>query len=86
MRELASYGAQVEVFDPWVNSDEARALYNVRMVEKLESGRYDAVVAAVAHREFSALEPAALRACCREQVVIYDVKHSLPSGLADASL
>ena len=86
VRELASYGAQVEVYDPWVKSDEAQALYDVLMVEKLESGRYDAVVAAVAHREFSTLDPAALRACCREQAVIYDVKHALPAGLADASL
>ena len=86
VRELASYGAEVEGYDPWVKSDEARTLYDVRMVEKLEQGCYDAVVLAVAHREFIALDPAVLRGCCREQAVIYDVKHALPEGLADASL
>jgi UDP-N-acetyl-D-galactosamine dehydrogenase len=86
VRELASYGAEMEVYDPWANSEEAVSLYNVRMVEYPAAGRYDAMVVAVAHREFITLDPATLRSYCREQAVIYDVKHALQEGLADASL
>ena len=86
VRELDSYGAEVEVFDPWVDQEEAEALYSIRMVEYPARGRYDAMVAAVAHREIITLDPAVLRSFCREQAVIYDVKHALQEGLADASL
>jgi UDP-N-acetyl-D-glucosamine/UDP-N-acetyl-D-galactosamine dehydrogenase len=86
VHELASYGAEVEVFDPWVNREEAEALYNVRMVEHLAQGRYEAVVVAVSHQQFITLDPATLRSYCREHAVIYDVKHALQENLADASL
>ncbi|MHB8810382.1 MAG: Vi polysaccharide biosynthesis UDP-N-acetylglucosamine C-6 dehydrogenase TviB [Desulfobulbaceae bacterium] len=86
VRELASYGADIDVYDPWVKKEEAEAHYRVRMVEQPAPGSYDAVVVAVAHREFITLDPAVLRSYCREQAVIYDVKHSLQEGLADASL
>jgi UDP-N-acetyl-D-galactosamine dehydrogenase len=86
VRELDSYGAEVEVFDPWVDQDEAEALYSIRMVEYPARERYEAVVAAVAHREIITLDPAVLRSFCREQTVVYDVKHALQEGLADTSL
>jgi len=86
IREFQSYGASVEVHDPWVDAREAHALYAVNMVQELPGGRYDAVVVAVAHREFIRLDPTELRSLCREKAVIYDVKHVLQEGLADASL
>lgn len=86
VRELASYGAEVEVFDPWVNREEAESHYDVRLVDELAPGRYDALVVAVAHRQFITMDPVGLRACCRTEAVIYDVKHALQEGLADASL
>ncbi len=84
--ELAAYGAGVEVYDPWADSAEARRLYDVTMIEELPEGRYDAVILAVAHRQFFGLGKAELARVCRPQAVIYDVKHVLETGLADGSL
>ncbi|WP_420208594.1 nucleotide sugar dehydrogenase [Candidatus Electronema sp. JC] len=84
--ELTTYEAGVEVYDPWADSAEARRLYDVAMIEKLPEGRYDAVILAVAHRQFLSLGRAELTRICRPQAVIYDVKHVLEKGLADGSL
>ncbi|GAB4336503.1 MAG: Vi polysaccharide biosynthesis UDP-N-acetylglucosamine C-6 dehydrogenase TviB [Desulfobulbaceae bacterium] len=84
--ELGSYEAEVEVYDPWVDMDEAHACYGVRMVGKPAGKRYDAVIVAVAHREFITMDPEEIRSFCRENAVIYDVKHILQDGIADAGL
>uniref|UniRef100_UPI004056DF4E nucleotide sugar dehydrogenase n=1 Tax=Candidatus Electronema sp. TaxID=2698783 RepID=UPI004056DF4E len=84
--ELTTYGAGVEVYDPWADSAEARRLHKVTMIEELPEGRYDAVILAVAHRQFLSLGKAELTRICRPQAVIYDVKHVLEQGLADGSL
>jgi UDP-N-acetyl-D-galactosamine dehydrogenase len=86
IEELESYGAKVEVYDPWVDKDEARSVYNVKMVDQPPTQRYDAIIAAVAHREFIGMDQAEIRSFCRENAVIYDVKHLLQDGVADASL
>ena len=84
--ELATFGAKIEVYDPWIDREEATRYYGVTMIEHLPKQRYDAVILAVAHQEFTQLTGDELRALCRDNAVIYDVKHALPSGVADASL
>ncbi len=86
IEELSSYGANVEVFDPWANSREAEQWYGVTMIEELPENRYDAVVLAVAHRQFSTFTREDFRRTCSSQSVIYDVKHVLANGLADGCL
>ncbi|WP_457572823.1 Vi polysaccharide biosynthesis UDP-N-acetylglucosamine C-6 dehydrogenase TviB [Desulfolithobacter sp.] len=84
--ELKSYGANVEVYDPWADHDEARALYGVTMTGELPDNHYDAVVLAVAHREFQDLDRDDFNRMCRQLAVIYDVKHVLPTDIVDGSL
>ncbi|MBM5810995.1 MAG: Vi polysaccharide biosynthesis UDP-N-acetylglucosamine C-6 dehydrogenase TviB [Gammaproteobacteria bacterium] len=86
IHELAGYGAQVEVWDPWVDPREARAEYGVRLVRRPARGHYDAIVVAVAHRQFRALEVAALRRCARRNHVLYDIKHVFPKEAVDGRL
>ncbi len=86
IRELESFGAGIEVFDPWADRDEAAGLYHVTMVEKPAEGSYDAIVLAVAHEDFLQLDAADIRSYCRRQAVIYDVKNILQDGCADARL
>jgi UDP-N-acetyl-D-galactosamine dehydrogenase len=73
--ELQNYGATVDVRDPWVSAKEARQEYGIRLVSKPQRGSYDAIVMAVAHREFLALKPAELRRLARRKHVLYDIKH-----------
>lgn len=85
VRTLAGLNAVVDVYDPWVDAEEAQAEYGITPVAQ-PAGPYDAVVVAVAHRQFAALGVAAIRALCRPQAVIYDVKHLFPREAVDGRL
>jgi len=84
--ELESYGARIDVHDPWADWQEARELYKVNMVEKPTRHHYDAIVFAVAHRDFLQLTTREIQGFCREQAVVYDVRNVLQEGIADARL
>jgi UDP-N-acetyl-D-galactosamine dehydrogenase len=84
--ELASYGAEVDVWDPWVDPAEARAEYAIELTPEPENGAYDVVVIAVAHREFRQLGAEGIRALGKESSVIYDIKYVLPADAVDDRL
>jgi UDP-N-acetyl-D-galactosamine dehydrogenase len=53
VQELKSYGVEVFVHDPWADAAEAEREYGVTLVPWEALPRADAIVAAVAHREFA---------------------------------
>jgi UDP-N-acetyl-D-galactosamine dehydrogenase len=55
INELKSYGVEVFVTDPQAKSDEAVHEYGVPLLSWNDLPRADAIVAAVAHKEFAAL-------------------------------
>ena len=84
--ELADYGVAVDVYDPQVNKDEAEAEYGIRPVEQPAIGSYDAMILAVAHREFKALGCDGIRAWGKPEHVLYDLKYLLPKESVDLRL
>jgi UDP-N-acetyl-D-galactosamine dehydrogenase len=86
INELQGYSVEVDVHDPWVDSDEAREEYAIELTETPENGQYDAVIITVAHQNFRDLGAAGIRALCKPQGVIYDVKYLLPADQADGRL
>ncbi|MEJ2404574.1 MAG: Vi polysaccharide biosynthesis UDP-N-acetylglucosamine C-6 dehydrogenase TviB [Candidatus Thiodiazotropha sp.] len=86
VKEFAEYGAEVDLYDPWVNPDEAEHEYGLRPIGELNNGAYDAVIIAVAHREFVAMGSQQIRALCKPDGILYDVKHILPVQDVDARL
>ena len=55
INELKTYGVEVFVTDPQAESEEAMHEYGVRLLPWADLPRADAIVAAVAHKEFAAL-------------------------------
>src|SRR5690606_8090947 len=86
VRELATYGATVDVHDPWANPEEARHEYGLELVVDPPRGAYDAIVSAVAHRQFRDLGIEGIRALGRPGAVVYDVKYLLDASLTDDRL
>lgn len=72
IRELESYGIQVDVHDPWVDAAEAKREYRVEMTELPELYSYDSVIVAVAHEVFK--EENIAIGYGTPQAVVYDVK------------
>jgi UDP-N-acetyl-D-galactosamine dehydrogenase len=83
---LVADGATVEVWDPWIDADEARREYGLELTTAPKAGVYDAVVLAVAHRQFTALGPEAIRAFGKPGAVLFDVKSVLPKQASDLRL
>ncbi|MEW8028384.1 MAG: Vi polysaccharide biosynthesis UDP-N-acetylglucosamine C-6 dehydrogenase TviB [Candidatus Thiodiazotropha sp.] len=84
--EFEDYGAQVDVYDPWVSREEAEHEYGLSPISELREGEYDAVILAVAHREFQQMGAQKIRALCKENGVLFDVKNILPGNAVDARL
>ncbi len=84
--ELRSYNAQVDVHDPWVDADEARHEYGLDLVAEPKAGQYDAVILAVAHREFTERGADGVRALGKPGAVVFDVKRALPRHAVDDCL
>lgn len=84
--ELKTYGVTVEVYDPWVNGDEAFEEYGIRPIAQPGRGKYDAMILAVAHEEFKEMPIGDIRALGKDQSIIYDLKYLFPADATDARL
>ncbi|MGP1560948.1 MAG: nucleotide sugar dehydrogenase [Helicobacteraceae bacterium] len=69
INELKDYGVQVFVSDPWANKDETKKVYGVELETNPDISAYDALIFAVAHREFAALKPD------KRKQFVFDVKN-----------
>lgn len=86
IEEIGNYGADVDVWDPWVDADEVRREYGLEVISRPEDGCYDAIVLAVAHREFKEMGSASVRALGKANHVLYEVKYVFPSAEVDGRL
>ncbi len=83
---LQEFCCQVDIYDPWADVDEVKKEYNLNCLPLLEVNKlntYDAVILAVAHKEFFNLE---LRSHVKENAVIFDIKSLLPRQEIDGRL
>ena len=86
VRELQSYNLNVDIHDPWANPAAAEREYGVQLIDQPQAGCYDAIVLAVAHRQFRELGSKGIRAFGKPHCVLYDVKHILSAGDVDGRL
>ncbi len=77
--ELATFGIAAMVADPLGNPEEAYEEYKIRLTPLDELTRLDAVILAVAHREYVA-NIAAIFDRVRDGGVVIDVKSALPAS------
>ena len=84
--ELENYHANVDVYDPWIDPEEAVEEYNIRPIEQPKKDTYDAIILAVGHKQFVEMGTETLRSFGREAHVLYDIKSILPKEAVDARL
>lgn len=78
---LKTYNVGVDVHDPWVSANQAETEYGITLVQEPPKGAYDAVVLAVAHRDFLERGAGWIEGLAKTQRVIFDVKSALPRSL-----
>jgi len=87
VKEFESYGAAVDIYDPWADAAEAKAEYGLTLLPETPiPGSYDAVVLAVAHDEFKVHGSQGVRAWTNGRAVLYDIKGVLPKDEVDGRL
>ncbi|MEO7014031.1 MAG: Vi polysaccharide biosynthesis UDP-N-acetylglucosamine C-6 dehydrogenase TviB [Dokdonella sp.] len=84
--ELRSYHADVDVYDPWADAAEARHEYGLDLVDAPASETYDAIILAVAHRQFIEMGAERIRALGKPGCIVFDVKQVLPRDAVDDRL
>jgi len=85
IRELQSYGATVHVHDPLAASAEAEHEYGVTLKKLQDMPKAQAIVAAVAHREYKELPMATVAAMGVPGAVFVDVKASFDASAVSAA-
>jgi UDP-N-acetyl-D-galactosamine dehydrogenase len=87
INELRTYGVEVSVHDPVPSKDEARHEYGIELKEWDQLPRADAIVAAVAHKEFLKRDPKDFSAKLAGNGCFVDVKSQFDTSvLRDAGI
>jgi UDP-N-acetyl-D-galactosamine dehydrogenase len=87
VRELESFGAHVDIHDPWADATEVRNEYGLALLPAMPMpASYDAVVLAVAHEQFKTDGGHHVCKLAKADGVVYDIKGILPKGDVDGRL
>jgi UDP-N-acetyl-D-galactosamine dehydrogenase len=85
-QELLDYNCHVDLYDPWINPEEARNEYGVQMLPKLSGQKYEGIILAVAHQQFKNMGVKTIRSFCQQKSVLYDLKYILSADQSDLRL
>jgi UDP-N-acetyl-D-glucosamine/UDP-N-acetyl-D-galactosamine dehydrogenase len=87
VKALRTYNTQVDVYDPWIDIQEAEHEYGLQCLAQAPApGQYAAIILAVGHHQFIELGEDGIKAWGQTGAVVYDVKSILPLGAADGRL
>ena len=86
VKQFKSFSCNVDVYDPWVNKKQVAKEYNIEPIDKPIKGKYDAIVIAVAHKEFKLLTLEEIRSYGKINHILYDIKYLLKASETDGRL
>ena len=87
--ELKDYNANVDIYDPQVSAEDAERTYGLKLITancSLPTNTYDAIILAVAHKEFEQMGVDSIRSFGKTEHILYDLKYLLPKGQSDIRL
>jgi UDP-N-acetyl-D-galactosamine dehydrogenase len=86
IKELQSYGIQVDILDPWCSSEEAEREYGLSVRKNVQDGTYDGIIVAVAHQEFKSMGANLIKKLGKAKHIIFDLKYVLDKSDTDIRL
>ena len=86
VEEFEGFNCNIDVFDPWVDKDEAEHEYGIKPIDQPVIGKYDAILLAVAHDEFKELSLEQIKSFGKDNHVLYDIKYLLDVNEVDGRL
>ena len=83
VKALKEYNLEITIYDPWANPAIAKREYGLDITNELSTEKFDACIAAVAHKEFESLD---INKYLKPNHVIFDVKATRDREAVDARL
>lgn len=80
---LKEYNLNITVYDPWANPAIVEHEYGIKVINELPQQRFDAAIAAVAHKKFEGID---VDLFLKENHVVFDVKCTLDRSIVDGRL
>jgi UDP-N-acetyl-D-galactosamine dehydrogenase len=86
VKALKEYTNEIDIYDPWVDTKQAKDLYGFDLIDQPKNEYYEAIIIAVPHREFVDLGGTKIRSFSRKNSVVFDVKNILDKKYSDITL
>lgn len=80
---LHEYTHNITIYDPWANKDAVAHEYQLSIDNELSQDTFDAIILAVAHKEFMELS---IKKLLKSGGIVYDVKGVLQRDIVDGRL
>lgn len=84
--EFQDYHVNLDIYDPWAEHDEVQDEYGLSLIDKPELGKYDAIIAAVAHEQFKQWSNQDIKRLGKDKCVIFDLKYIFDKKIVDIRL
>jgi len=86
IEKFEGFNCIIDVYDPWVNKEDAINEYGIKPIDIPIEGKYDAIILAVAHNEFKKLSLKQIKTFGKADHVLYDIKYLFKADEVDGRL
>jgi len=85
-KNFRDFGCNVDIYDPCVSAVEVKKEYKIDLIDKPKTGKYDAIILALAHDEFRGYSLKTLKNLAKKNHVLFDVKYIFDKKYVDGRL
>jgi UDP-N-acetyl-D-glucosamine/UDP-N-acetyl-D-galactosamine dehydrogenase len=86
INKLKQHHCNLDLYDPWVNRNEVKNLYNINPITSLNPNTYDGIIISVAHDKFKNMGIKSITALGKKTFVLYDLKYVFSKQETDLRL
>ena len=83
---LKKYTHNIDLYDPWTDSEEIKKIYGINTQQTLDKNNYDGVIISVSHKIFIEMGKIEILNLCKKNHVIYDLKYLFTKDQIDLRL
>ena len=83
---LKKYTDNIDLYDPWADSEGIKKIYGINPQQKLNKGNYDVIIMTVRHKIFIEMGKIEILNLCKKNHIIYDLKYLFTKEQIDLRL
>jgi len=83
---LKKYTDNIDLYDPWTDSEGIKKIYGINPQQKLNKGNYDVIIMTVRHKIFIEMGKIEILNLCKKNHIIYDLKYLFTKEQIDLRL